>query len=509
MNTIKTKETNVEDIISLIKNITPQDKELIKKAYDFAKKAHEGQFRDSGDPYFTHVFETAKILAEIHMGPRVVSAGLLHDVIEDTGVTNEEIKKEFGEKILFLIEGVTKLGKLKYRGLKRHTESLRKFFIATSQDVRVLVIRLADRLHNMETLSYLSREKQIRKSTEVLEIFAPLAYRLGMRILNRRLEDLAFSYLEPEEYKKTVEILKQRKKRDMRFLEKFDRSLKKALAKEGVRDFTTSFRVKGIYSFYKKLERKDNIEKIYDITALRVITKSVADCYKVLGIIHSIWNPLPGRLKDYIALPKPNGYQSIHTTIFTGDGGIVEIQIRTQEMHEMAEMGVASHLSYKGNKSKDVLSQIAWIRDLLIKKDFQQEQDKNKAPSETSPEWIRTLGDECTKNKKKDESFIEDLKTDFFEYRVFVFTPNGDVIDLPSDSSPIDFAYAIHGDIGNHISGAKINGKLASLDTPLKNGDIVEIITKRSSKPTRKWLAMIKTSEARRSIKIALKNPEL
>ncbi len=506
MNTLKNKnkEVKVEDITDLVKNITSQDKELIKKAYDFAKKAHEGQFRESGDPYFTHVFETAKNLARLNMNPVVIAAGLLHDVIEDTKITNEEIKKEFGEEILSLVEGVTKLGKLKYRGLKRHTESLRKFFIATSQDIRVLIIRLADRLHNMETLQYLPREKQIRKSTEVLEIFAPLAYRLGMRILNRELEDLAFMYLEPEEYKKTVEILRQRKKRDMKFLEKFDRSLKKALAKGDIRNFTTSFRVKGIYSSYHKLKRKDEIEKIYDITALRIITNSIADCYKALGIIHSIWKPLPGRLKDYIALPKPNDYQSIHTTIFTGDGGIVEIQIRTKEMHEIAEMGIASHLSYKGEKSKDVLSQIAWIKNLLLK-NAQPKQEECKPLSETSPEWIKTLGNECTDNKRKDENFIEDLKTDFFEYRVFVFTPNGDVIDLPSDSSPVDFAYAIHSDIGNHMSGAKINGKLASLDTKLKNGDIVEITTKQSSKPTRKWLSLIKTSEARRNIKSTLK----
>lgn len=502
MNSQKNNEPKVEDILGLMKNITNEEKELIKKAYEFSKKAHEGQVRSSGDPYFTHVFETAKILAEIHMGPRVVSAGLLHDVIEDTDITAEEIKKEFGEEILSLIEGVTKLGKLKYRGMKRHTESLRKFFIATSKDMRVLIIRLADRLHNMETLDALPREKQIRKSNEVLEIFAPLAYRLGMRILNKRLEDLAFMYLEPEEYKKTVEILKQRKKRDMKFLEKFDRSLKKALAKEGVRDFSTSFRVKGIYSSYQKLKRKEDIEKIYDITALRVITNSVGDCYKVLGIIHSIWKPLPGRLKDYIALPKPNGYQSIHTTIFTGDGGIVEIQIRTKEMHEIAEMGIASHLAYKKKGEKDILSQMARIKDILS--GLQKEESENKDRlKEKTPQWVKTLGSECC--EAEGEKMLDELKTDFFEHRIFIFTPNGDVIDLPNDSSPIDFAYAVHSDIGDHISGAKINGKMASLDTPLKNGDIVEIITKQSSKPTRKWLSMVKTSEARRKIKAVLK----
>lgn len=499
------KETKLEDLLAIVKNANNTDKELISKAFAFAQKAHEGQFRDSGEPYFSHVAETAKILAELNMSPVMIAAGLLHDVIEDTNITPDEIKKEFGEEILFLIEGVTKLGKLKYRGLKRHTESLRKFFVATSQDVRVLIIRLADRLHNMETLKHLSREKQIRKSNEVLEIFAPLAYRLGMRILNKQLEDLAFSFIDPEEYEKTLQILKQRKKRDMKFLEKFDRSLKKSLAMEGILDFKTSFRVKGIYSTYQKLQRKENIEKIYDITALRVITTSVGDCYKALGIIHSIWKPLPGRLKDYIALPKPNGYQSIHTTIFTGDGGIVEIQIRTKQMHEIAEMGIASHFSYKGNGNID---QKDWIRKLLFKfETLQKNSEGTQAIQDdfvgNTPSWIKNLGDECV--EKKDERLLEDLKTDFFEHRVFVFTPNGDVIDLPVDSSPIDFAYAIHSDIGDHVSGSKINGKMASLETKLKNGDIVEIIKKQSSSPTRKWLGIIKTTEARRHIQAKLR----
>ena len=500
MTEIPKEQPKIKDLFDKMGHIDAEGRKLVSKAYDFAQKAHEGQMRASGDPYFTHVFETAKILAEIGMGPNVISAGLLHDVLEDTEITAEQIEKEFNSDILFLIEGVTKLGKLKYRGLKRHTESLRKFFIATSKDIRVVIIRLADRLHNMETLEYLPREKQVRKATEVLEIFSPLAYRLGMRFIHRKLEDLAFKYSNPEEYEKTLKILKQRKKQDMKFLEKFDRSLKKKLAEEKITNFSTSFRVKNLYSLYQKMHRKDGeIEKIYDITAIRIITTSVHDCYKVLGIIHSTWKPLPSRLKDYIALPKPNGYQSIHTTIFTGDGGIIEIQIRTKEMHDVAEMGVASHLSYKGKKTKDALSQIAWFKNIISKDD---ETKKALSREEKTPDWIKKLGEEVDGD---DEGVIDNLKEDFFGHRVFVFTPNGDVIDLPTESSPIDFAYAVHSHIGNHITGAKINGKLASLDTKLKNGDIVEIVTKKTSAPTRKWLDIAKTSEAKRHIRAKLK----
>lgn len=498
MNPYEKRERTFEELKEVMKNSDKEGRDLVLKAFNFAKNAHEGQIRSSGNPYFVHVFETAKILAELNMTPTVVAAGLLHDVIEDTKTKKEDIQKEFGDEILFLIEGVTKLGKLKYRGLKRHTESLRKFFIATSQDIRVLIIRLADRLHNMRTLQYLPKEKQIRKSNEVLEIFAPLAYRLGMRIIHRELEDIAFSFINPEEYKKTVEILRQRKKRDMKFLEKFDRSLKKALAKEKVTNIKTSFRVKGLYSLYKKMERKgSDIEKIYDITAMRIITDSVSDCYKILGIIHSIWKPLPGRLKDYIALPKPNGYQSLHTTIFTGDGGIVEIQIRTKEMHEVAEMGVASHLVYKDKKEQNILPQVLWLKNLIPK-------TKDVPQKEEAPKWIKELGKEFDDDKESEE-LLEEAKTDFFEHRVFIFTPNGDVIDLPVGASPIDFAYAIHTHIGNYMSGAKVNGKMTSLDTKLKSGDIVEIITKKSISPTRKWLEFVKTSEAKRNIRATLK----
>ena len=497
-------EYKVEEIIDLMKQANANERKQIIKAFEFSKKAHSGIKRASGDPYFSHLFETAKILAKTGLDSTTIVAGLLHDIIEDTDIKKEEIEKEFGKEVLFLIEGVTKLGKLKYKGLKRHTESLRKFFIATSKDIRVLIIRLADRLHNMRTLKYLPSEKQIRKSTEVLEIFAPLSYRLGMRIIHKELEDIAFSFINPVEYRKTLKILSKRKKKDMKFLKKFDRSLKKALAKEKLTNIKTSFRVKGLHSLYKKLKRKDgDIEKIYDITALRIITESIGDCYKALGIIHGIWKPLPGRLKDYIALPKPNGYQSIHTTIFTGDGGIIEIQIRTKEMHEVAELGIASHLGYKENKiGETLLQQTRWLRKILSK--TKEQAQAGGIAIEKSPEWIKELGEEFDKDKES-EKLLDEIKTDFFKHRVFVFTPNGDVIDLPKKACPIDFAYAIHTDIGNHLSGAKINGKLSSIESELKNGDIVQIITKESAKPTRKWLDFVKTSEAKRNIKAKLK----
>jgi len=460
------------------------DLQLVKRAYEKAMKAHKDQKRLTGEPYFNHVLFTAQKLAEVGMDAPTISAGFLHDTIEDDHLTEDEVRKEFGEEILFLIKGVTKLGKLRYRGLERHTESLRKLFIATAQDVRVLVIRLADRLHNVITLDgHPNQEKRRRIALETLEIFVPLADRLGMGQLKGELEDAAFLYAYPKEYKEVQDILKQKSKLNEKYIEKVRRSLQKNLAKENIKAIKIDHRIKRIYSLYKKLLRYDmDIDKIYDIVALRVIVGNVAECYRVLGIAHNIWRPLPGRIKDYIAIPKQNGYQSIHTTIFTGDGGIVEIQIRTQEMHDEAEYGVASHLSYKeigkgqGHKQHKMYEQkFPWVKQLL--------------------EW--------QKHFSESGEFLQNLKVDFFENRVFVFTPKGDVIDLPEGSGPIDFAYAIHTKIGNNISSAKINGKLSSLDTQLKNGDIVEIVTKKDAKPNEKWLKHVKSTLAKRQIRLA------
>lgn len=479
--------SNVKEILDAMKSATDEDARIIEKAYAFAEKAHAGQKRFTGDPYVKHSQQTAKNLAQFGMDRETIAAGLLHDVLEDGNITPKELEKEFGKEILFLVEGVTKLGKLKYQGVERHVESLRKLFIATAQDMRVLVIKLADRLHNMQTLHGHDRaDKQKRIALETLEIYAPLANRLGMGRLKGELEDEAFPYVYPEEYKQVKNLLKERSRENEKYLEKFRRELQKELAAQGVKNFHTDSRVKRLYSLHKKLARKKgDIEKIYDITTVRIILQTIEDCYKALGIIHSVWRPLPGRIKDYIALPKPNGYQSIHTTVFTGDGGIVEIQIRTEEMHKEAEFGIASHLAYKGEmgkqrkKGEHLPKNVLWIQQLI---------DWQKHVSETG-------------------EFLENLKMDFFKDRVFVFTPMGDVIDLPEDSSAVDFAYAIHSDIGNHISGVKINGKLVSLDSKLKNGDIVEVVTKKGSHPSSKWLEWAKTTLARKNIRAATHKP--
>ena len=487
---------SLSDLISLMRNSSARDAELVKKAFSFAERAHANHFRNSGEPYFVHLFETAKILSELGAGGAVIAAGLLHDSMEDTGVKREDIVKEFGEEIAFLVEGVTKLGHLKYQGADRHNESLRKLFVAMAEDIRVLLIKLADRLHNMRTLEYVPQEKQKRIAAETLEIYAPIAYRLGIRKLSRELEDLSFPYVYPKEYGEMKKVLKERHLDRAESLEKFSRSVKKALAKDGMAKAKTEYRVKSIYSLYNKYLRHDeDMEKIYDVNAMRILVGSVSDCYKVLGIIHKHWRPLPRRIKDYIAFPKPNGYQALHTTIFTGDGNIAEIQIKTEEMHRHSEYGIASHLSYKKNRStKDVL---AWIYALLPKRSQNKEREQ---PIKDTPQWISELAayEEPSKDYKR---FREELDSDFFKHRIFAFSPKGDVVDLPLDSTPIDFAYSIHSYVGDHMTGAKVNGKLVSLDTPLKNGDIVFITTSQSAKPNHKWLNMAKTGLAKRHIK--------
>jgi GTP pyrophosphokinase len=477
---------DIKEIIALMENPSQRNIELVTRAFQFAQKAHHGHKRYTGEPYFTHLFETAKILAELKMGPNTIAAGLLHDCMEDVGVTPAEIKKEFGSEILFLVEGVTKLGKLRYQGQDRHIESLRKLFVAISQDIRVIIIKLADRLHNMRTLKHVPRPKQLRIATETLKIYAPIAYRLGIRKLNRELEDISFSFTQPEEYQKTKRLLKQRS------------------AKGAVTTVQSDYRLKGLYSLFRKLDRKSgDIDKIYDIVAIRIFVPSVSDCYKVLGIIHAHWRPLPGRIKDYIAFPKPNGYRSLHTSIFTGDGNIVEIQIRTEKMHREAEYGIASHIDYKEAAKQRGKQELDILRKLAPKKTNLDVFTKHTIVNKDIPHWIQELA-ESQKMTNDEQEFMDNLTSDFFEDRIFVFTPRGDVIDLPKDSTPIDFAYAIHSDIGNHMFGANVNGKYVALSTSLKNGDIVEVLTKTSAKPSRKWVASAKTTTAKKHIKSAL-----
>jgi GTP pyrophosphokinase len=491
---------DVKEIINLIDSQTPEDIALIEKAYNIAEKIHHGQMRNSGEPYFVHFFSTALILAEIKMDPPTIAAGLLHGSFKFDKISEENLKKEFGDEILFLVNGVTKLDRIKYHGVERHIESLRKLFVASAQDIRVLIIKLADRLHNMRTLEFLSPEKQKRMSLETIEIFSPLAYRLGIRKLSKELEDLSFPYLYPDEYKKVKELIKQKKAETLPKLERFMKSVKKALAENNLTNIHTDYRQKGLYSLSKKIISKGgDIDNVYDILALRIFTDSIADCYKILGIIHSKWRPLPGRIKDYIAIPKLNGYRSIHTTVFTGDGAIVEIQIRTYEMHKEAEYGIASHLSYKDIKNSEN-REMSWFSQFLPKSlgyFF-----KSTVTNQNTPGWMKDLVE--TNASSNGEDMLTDLKADFFSQRIFVFTPKGDVVDLPIGSSVIDFAYAIHSDIGNHIASAMVNGKISPLHAELKNGDHVEIITKKTAKPNRKWLDYTKTGMARKFIKQAL-----
>ncbi len=476
---------DIQDIINKLPSPPKKDVELLLKAYDFALKAHHGQERKSGEPYFIHVFATAKNLAELGMSPTVIAAGFLHDVIEDTTVTAKDIEKEFGKEILDLVKGVTKLGTLKYKGIERNIENLRKFFVAMAADFRVIIIKLADRLHNVETLQYVKPEKQRRIALETLEIYAPLANRLSMGKLRGRLEDAAFPFAFPKEYEHVKKLLAERKDAEEKYLIEFENTLSSKLQDAKISVVQMDYRLKHLYSLWKKLEKYDgDITKVYDIMALRIIVRSIEDCYQILGIIHGSWRPLPGKIKDYIALPKPNGYRSLHTTVLTGTGGIVEIQIRTEEMHVEAEYGIAAHYAYKEKiklEKKDIKKQYEWIEHL---------KDAQKTITDT-------------------EQFFESLKMDFFKNRVFAFTPKGDVIDLPEGGSVIDFAYNVHTDVGNHTSGAKINGKFVSLDTKLQNGDICEIVVQKNTKPNTKWLEFAKTSIARNRIHKYLKENSL
>ena len=472
----------VNEIINILKKPSKSDVELITRAFEFAKNAHTGQKRFSSEPYFAHPFETAKTLAHLQLDAKAIAAGLLHDIYEETGITEKQMKKEFGDEISFLVAGVTKLGTLKYRGEERQVENLRKMFLAMAKDIRVILIKLADRLHNMKTLEHVPKEKQKRIAMETIEIFAPLANRLGMGELKGKLEDFAFPYAYPKEYEEATKILKEKYEEKERGLEKVKKELQKELLENGLEDFKIDSRVKHLFSLFKKLQTPEvnmNMDKIYDLVAIRIVVKTIEDCYKILGIIHKLWRPLPGRIKDYIATPKANGYQSLHTTVFATDGLITEIQIRTEKMHEEAEHGIAAHWAYtesgKPDEGGKFHPHLAWVNQLI--------------------------GWQAGVSGSKD--FLETLRIDFFKDRVFCFTPVGDVIDLPEGSTAIDFAYAVHSDIGNSAIGAVVNHKFVSLETILKNGDIIKIKTQKNKKPSAEWLEHTKTTFARKQIKSA------
>ena len=463
---------------------------MTKKAYDFANQAHGGQKRKSGEPYIIHPLAIASTLAEMNLDASTITAALLHDVCEDTNHKIEEIKKEFGQEISFLVEGITKLSKIRYKGTERSAESLRKMFLAIAEDLRIVLIKLADRLHNMETLKHVAAEKRRRIALETLEIYAPLAYRLGIKDLSGKLEDLAFPFVYPKEYEWLLKTTKEKYQDWDNYVKKIKPILAEELVKEKINFLDLHARAKHYYSLYKKLLKYDmDINKIMDIVALRVIVPTIEDCYATLGIIHKLWKPLPGRIKDFIALPKPNGYRSLHTTIFGPEERLTEIQMRTPEMHEEAEHGIAAHWAYAEHKRNKIKSYAA---------------QKPSWADQKQLAWIKQLK-EWQKDFQKPDEFLESLKIDFFKNRIFVLTPKGDVLDLPEGATPIDFAYQVHTDIGNMAVGAKVNNKMVTLDYDLKNGEIVEILTQKNKKPSSDWLRFAKSALAKKRIAADLK----
>ena len=472
------QDAEFRHLIDTIHSYLPQaDCEDVTKAYHAAEEAHKEQHRVSGEPYILHPLAVAQILADMKIDTTTITAALLHDVVEDTACTLEDLRNEFGREVAFLVDGVTKLSRLNYRTKEdQQLNSMRKMFLAMAKDVRVVVIKLADRLHNMRTLRYMRSDKQKRIAQETLEIFAPLAHRLGIFNIKWELEDLSFRYLEPDKYYDLVDQMKQKRHVREEIVNEAIDVLRKALDDAHIH-CEINGRPKHFYSIYKKM-KKDNrdLSQVYDLFAIRVIVDDVKDCYGVLGIVHSLWKPLPYRFKDYIAMPKPNNYQSLHTTVIGTRGQPVEIQIRTWEMHHIAEYGVAAHWRYKeGNQTanKDAFDEkMGWLRNLL--------------------EWQDT---------SNPQEFVNALKLDAFSDEVFVFSPRGDVIDLPQGAIPIDFAYRIHTDVGHRCVGAKINGKIVPLDYRLKNGDIVEIITSKTGKPSLDWLNIVGSSESRSKIR--------
>lgn len=461
------------------------DLKRITDAVEFATMAHQGQQRKSGQPYETHVFATAAKLVELGMDVDTVVAGIVHDVPEDTTYTLADVEQLFGPTVAHLVGGVTKLGKLKYRGLERYVENLRRMFVAMAEDVRVMIIKFADRLHNLETLGALPPEKQLRIARESMEIFAPLAHRLGIGEIKGQLEDLAFPYVYPVEYAWVRGLVGPRYEALDRIVDEMKIAITRGLTEAKITTMSIHGRRKHLYSLYEKLIRPEynrDIQRITDLVALRIVVQNVTDCYAVVGLVHQLWKPVPQRFKDYIAQPKPNGYRSLHTTVFGPHGQPVEIQVRDQQMHEEAEYGVAAHWHYnesgKPQTGARVTEKVAWARQLA--------------------EWKHELAN--------DEQYLEALKIDALQKRIFCFTPTGDVIDLPEHATPIDFAYHVHSDLGTTCVGARVNDKLTALDTELRSGDVVEILTDKNRKlPNRDWLEMAKTQTARGHIRKALR----
>ncbi len=488
---MENKEIKIEDVISKIKTHRKKiNTKLIMKAYDYAYSKHKDQVRQSGEAYIIHPVHVAYILADIGLDDSTICAALLHDVVEDTDATDNDIKKEFGEEISEMVDGVTKLGKINYTSKEeQQVENYRKMFLAMGKDIRVILIKLADRLHNMRTLKYLNREKQIRIATETMSLYAPLANRLGIYSLKWELEDLSFKYLYPEDYRELVEGIDKKREERLKFIDQIMEEIRVQLKKQKI-DAEITGRAKHLYSIYRKMQRDNKtLDQIYDLFALRIIVNSVKDCYAALGVVHELYNPMPGRFKDYISVPKPNMYQSLHTTLIGPKGTPFEVQIRTWDMHRVAEFGIAAHWAYKeasfmgGRKANVQVSEdkLSWLRETL--------------------EWQKDIEDP--------QEFLNTLKTELFEDEVYVFTPKGKIQVLPRGSTPIDFAYSIHEEIGNRMTGCKINSKMMPIVTKLENGDIVEILTSDKAKgPSRDWLKFVKSSTAKTRIQQWFKKTE-
>ncbi len=468
-------DVSISSLIGKVSAYGPEGvEEVIAEAYNVAHAAHRGQVRKSGEPFVYHPLATAEILAGLHLDPTTIVAALLHDVLEDTGVTKDELREKFGGEVAEIVDGVTKLGHLPSGNLEEaQAESLRKMIVAMSRDVRVIIIKLADRLHNMRTLAYLKRETQLRKATETLEIYAPLAHRLGIYSLKWELEDLSFATLHPRRYEEIKRLVAARRDDRQAFINGTAAELLRNLREAGV-ETDVNGRVKHFYSIYNKMvQRNKEFNEIYDLAGLRVIVGSVRDCYGALGVIHSLWKPIPGRFKDYIAMPKFNMYQSLHTTVMSHEGKLLEIQIRTGEMDATAEFGIAAHWMYKQGRREGETDRLSWLKSMM--------------------EWQKETTDAS--------EFMESLKGELVADEVFVFTPKGDVLSLPSGATPIDFAYHVHTEVGHRTIGSKVNGRIVPLDSELVSGDRVEVITGKAMSPSRDWLAVVQSGRARNKIR--------
>ena len=484
----KNAESHTKKLIKKLEYIPPKDLELVEKAYEIAQSAHGDQTRKTGEPFIEHPILVAHILADLKMDISTILTGILHDVVEDTHLTLEEVKKQFGQEVSFLVDGVTKLSQMKFKdNYVKESENIRKMFISMGQDVRVILVKLADRLHNMRTLAPMPEDKQLRISKETLNIYAPLAGRLGLHFIKIELEDLSFKYIYPEVYQSLFQQFEKEKDEREKYIQRVIDFLTQALSEKTSVKFETKGRTKNMYSIYRKMQNQNvDYEEIYDIIAFRICVEKLHECYEILGWIHSLWKPIPGRFKDFIAMPKSNNYQSLHTTVIGPQGKKIEIQIRTHVMHQLAEKGVAAHWQYKeksfSKKSiqKDTVQKFNWLQDLV----------------------------DLHRQAKHSNDFLESVKNDLFESDIYVFTPKGDVKEFTSGSTPIDFAYSVHTDLGNKLKGALVGGRIVPLKYKLKNGDVVEVITSEKSHPSREWLDYCVTSKARSRIRMYLNEEE-